>query len=119
MEDNFDKLQRKLKEVGQEHVLTFWNELELEEKKRLKEQIQKIDFIKLRELYEKSKKQEPFSMEAISPIPYVNTLTMPEKEKEVYRRVGEEIIEKEKVAVISMAGGQRHKAWIPWPKSNV
>lgn len=117
--DEFDKLKKNLKQVGQEHVLNFWEELQIEEKEQLKEQIEVIDFLKLNELYQESEQEKPFSMEAISPIPYVNAQNMKKQEKDYYTVIGEEVIRQGKVAVISMAGGQRYKAWLPWTKSNL
>lgn len=117
MENDLDKLKSKLKEVRQEHVLTFWNELELEEKEILKKQIESIDFVQIEKRYENSKKDEPFDINSISPIPYVNSLKMSQEEKKKYIEIGEEVIKKEELAVVSMAGGQRYKAWISWTKS--
>ena len=117
MEDDFSKLKSKLEECGQEHILSFWNELDEDEKNSLKTQIENIDFRQIKNLYENSLKNQPFSMDTISPIPYFNSLEMSEQEKQNYTKTGEEVIKKRKVAVISMAGGQRNKAWLSRTKS--
>ena len=107
MEIDLVSLKAKLKEVGQEHILAFWDELENNEKEYFAKQIENMDFMQIKELYEKSKKDEAFKIEDITPIPYINSLKMQNKEK--YIKIGENAIRKEEVAVISMAGGQRNK----------
>lgn len=114
MEDDFSKLKSRLEKTGQEHILNFWDELEDEEKTRLKTQIENIDFEQIKKLYENSLKNQTFSIDTISPIPYMNSLEMSKQEKQKYIMVGEAIIKKGKVAVISMAGGQRNKIRLSW-----
>lgn len=118
MEDDFGKLKSRLEKTGQEHILNFWNELEEDEKNKLKNQIENIDFDQIRKLYENSLKNQPFSIDTISPIPCINTFKMSEEEKQNYVKIGEGVIKKGKVAVISMAGGQRNKVRLSWTQSN-
>ena len=109
MEDDLDNLRFKLRLVGQEHVLDFWEELDPKEKKALVMQIQKIDFEQVNKRYENSKIDDYFDESSISPIPYVNASNLSNIEKSHYIKIGEDLVKKGKVAVISMAGGQRNK----------
>ena len=115
MEVDLDSLKNKLKEAGQEHLVYFWDELEDGEKEILARQIEKIDFLQIKTLYENSKKDEELDINSISPIPYVNSLKMSDEEKHRHIQTGEEIIRDNQIAVVSMAGGQRYTTWIPWP----
>ncbi|MBR6034341.1 MAG: hypothetical protein IKP28_06460 [Clostridia bacterium] len=114
MEEDIRELKAKLKEANQEHILDFWDELDEDEKESLVKQIQKTDFSKITERYEKSKEEEYFDINEISPLPYVNSNCMDQDQKEKYIKIGEEIIKRGEVAVISMAGGQRNKTRLPW-----
>ena len=112
MEIDLDNLKSKLKQVGQEQVLTFWNELEDDEKVHIVKQIESIDFKQIDKLFENSKKNDEFDINTISPIPYVNSLKLSDTGK--YIKIGEDVIKRGELAVISMAGGQRNKTWISW-----
>ena len=107
MEIDIDSLKKKLTKTNQEHVLTFWDELNEEEKNILSKQIEEIDFEQIENLYAKSKEDTEFNINEISPIKYLNSLEMQNKEK--FIKIGEDIIKNGELAVISMAGGQRNK----------
>lgn len=118
MEIDIDNLKEKLKQTGQEQIIAFWDELDDTERATLANQIENLDFIKIDNLFENSKKDEVFNIDTISPIPYINSLKMQDEEKEKYIKIGEDSIKKGELAVISMAGGQRNKTWISRTKSN-
>lgn len=92
---------------GQEHVISFWDELTSTEKEMLSRQITSIDFLKLQKMYENSKRETVVDLSQIEPIPYIKK---EEVDNVYYTKIGEEIIKKGEVAVITMAGGQRNKA---------
>jgi len=108
MESDIEEVKLKLKEADQEHVLWFWDELEQNEKERLKKQIESIDFIQIKKRYEDSKKDEPFDSKAISPLKYKNSIKMSNEEKQKYIKIGENTVKRGEMAVVSMAGGQRY-----------
>ena len=60
-------------------------------------------------MYENSKKETIIDLATIEPMPYIKK---EEVDNEYYIKIGEEIIRNGEVAAISMAGGQRYKAWI-------
>ena len=115
---DLNKLREKLAAAGQEHVLSFWDELNLEEKDQLLEQIDQIDFNFMNERFEQSKVNDYYDASKVEPMPYKESVKMSQEEKEHYIKIGEEVIKRGEVAVISMAGGQRNKAGIPWTQSN-
>ncbi len=108
MEDDVCNLREKLKKTSQEHILSFWDELTDEEKENLREQINKIDFLKMAKLLENSKKDEIFDESEISPLPYKKIFKLEKEELDKYQTIGEEAIKAGKIAVVSMAGGQRN-----------
>ncbi len=108
MEEDFKKISKILEEQGQGHILSFWNELNTKEKEKLILQIKGINFEEIKELYEKSYQKEFFSIQQISPMPYIDKLKLSTAEKEKYVTIGENIIKRGKLAVVSMAGGQRN-----------
>jgi len=60
-------------------------------------------------MYENSKKETIIDLATIEPMPYIKK---EEIDNEYYIKIGEEIIRNGEVVAISMAGGQRYKAWI-------
>ena len=106
-------LRDKLKLIGQEHILDFWEELDNREKIALSSQIESIDLEQINKLYENSKIDEDFDMSIVSPMKYIDSMKLANKEK--YTKICERAIRNGEIAVVSMAGGQRNKAWIPWP----
>lgn len=77
-----------------------------QEKEFLSKQIVSIDFLNIQKMYEKSKKETILDLGQIEPMPYIKK---EEVNNNYYTKIGEEIIKKGQVAVISMAGGQRNK----------
>lgn len=97
-----------LKKYNQEKVL---KEIEKNKNPELIEQILNIDFNKVKDCKEKIGKKEQFDNDRIEKISYVDGNKLSEKEKEHYENIGKDIISKGKYAVVTMAGGQRNKAW--------
>ena len=99
-----EEIKEKLKKYGQEHVLAFYNELTEGQKRKLEEQVKKIDFSLLDELFRN--KEEKMKEETIEPISYETRSKLEQKEKELYTQIGKQSIQSGKVAVCQMAGGQ-------------
>ena len=53
------ELKEKLSKYNQEHVLAFWDELTVEEKQTLENQVEKMDLELISKLYEGTKAEEP------------------------------------------------------------
>ena len=94
MVDDLSDLKEKLSAAGQEHVLSFWNELDLHEKEYLAKQIGQIDFENLREKFEQSKINEYYDASSVEPIPYKEAVKISNDDREQYIKIGEEIVKK-------------------------
>lgn len=103
---NFEEMKNKLEKYGQEHVIAAYNRADEKTKEKLLNQIEKIDFSQLNELYEMTKKEIKFENSKIEPMPYVDSAKLSEEEKKKYIEIGEKIICEGKLAVVTMAGGQ-------------
>lgn len=111
MLDNLDKAKAILQKYNQEHLLAFYNELNNEEKEFLINQICQIDFKQILDLYEASKIDEVIPHELIEPLPYTVKSNLSEEKYNYYNNIGEKLFIDNKCAVVTMAGGQRNKAW--------
>ncbi len=100
----------------QKHIIKLLNALEGEQKQALIEQIGKIDFQQLKELYDNTKKEIVIKENKIEPLPYLDKKKLSKEQKETFQRLGEEVIEKGQYAVVTMAGGQGTRLGHPGPK---
>ena len=106
MEEDIQNLKKKLKKYGQEHLLLKYHEMDENRQEELLEEINNIDFELLKELYEKTKKPIEDKDVLIEPVDYVDKSKMTAKEKDSYEKKGIEAIKYNKLAVVTMAGGQ-------------
>ncbi len=117
MVDDYYIIKEKLEKTGQEHVISFWDELSEDERAKLKNQILGIDFEKMKEMYEASKNNDYYDASEITPIPYYDSMKISEEDKNRYISIGEDIVKKGEIAVISMAGGQGTRLGYHGPKA--
>lgn len=101
-----------LKKYNQEHLLNFYDELNDDEKCLLIKQICNIDFDKIFSLYEASKTDEIIPTASIKPLSHINKYDISPKDFDNYTKLGDSYISQNKFAVVTMAGGQRNKAWL-------
>ena len=92
----------------QERVL---KELQKNENAELIEQILNINFEQIEKCKAKIREEEPYKEKTIENISYMDGNKLSNKEKQHYEEIGKKIIEKGSYAVVTMAGGQRNKAW--------
>lgn len=95
-----------LKMYNQEHVIKLLNQLEGKEKERLIEQINKIDFHQLMELYDNTKKEIEIKENKIENITYLDKAKLSKEQREEFDTLGEKVIRNREYAVVTMAGGQ-------------
>ena len=95
-----------LKTYNQDHIIKLLNKLEGKKKQELIEQIMKIDFQQIHELYENTKKEIEIKENKIESIDYLDKSKLSKDEKEKLDNLGAEIIKNGKYAVVTMAGGQ-------------
>ena len=105
-----------LKMYNQEHIIRLLEKLDEDKKQALVEQISKIDFHQLKELYDNTKKEIEIKENKIEPLPYLDKKKLSEEQKEKFQRLGEAILEKGEYAVVTMAGGQGTRLGHSGPK---
>ena len=105
-----------LKTYNQEHIIKLLEKLDENKKQALVEQISKIDFHQLKELYDNTKKEIEIKENKIEPLPYLDKKKLSEEQKEEFQRLGEAILEKGEYAVVTMAGGQGTRLGHSGPK---
>lgn len=114
--EKIEKAMGLLEEHGQEKLK---KELKKNKNPELIEQILKLNFSKIEECKEKIGKQEKTEEVTIETIPYIDGNKLEKEEEEQYEAIGEEVIREGKYAVVTMAGGQRNKAWPQGTKRNL
>ena len=105
-----------LKQYGQEHIIKFMENLNPEEKEKLENQILKIDFHQLSELYENAQKPIEIKENKIEVINYIDKQKMSNSQKQELSDIGGNIVATGKYAVVTMAGGQGSRLKHPGPK---
>ncbi len=105
-----------LKMYNQEHIIKLIEKLDEDKKQALVEQISKIDFHQLKELYDNTKKEIEIKENKIEPLPYLDKKKLSEEQKEEFQRLGEAVLEKGEYAVVTMAGGQGTRLGHSGPK---
>ncbi len=111
MEDRYLLVKEKLNKYGQGHLLKFYKELSDTEKEELLEDILEINFEQIETLYKEIKVKDKFKENIIEPIKYVDKEKLKKEERDYYNKIGENIIRNKEYAVVTLAGGQRNKAW--------
>ena len=106
----------KLKEYGQNHIVNILEKLDETKKQELIEQINKIDFHQMMELYQNTKKEIKFKEGKIEPVPYLDKAKLTEDQREEFDKLGEEIVKNNQYAVVTMAGGQGTRLGHTGPK---
>lgn len=108
-EKRMDKVQdtiELLKTYKQEHIINLLEKLEGKEKEELIEQINKIDFHQIMELYDNTKKEMALKENKIENIAYLDKAKLSKEQKEEFENLGEIAIRNKEYAVVTMAGGQ-------------
>ena len=103
---SFEELKEKVEKNGQGQILANYNKLDDSAKKELEEQINRIDFEKVNNLYEKTKEEVSFENDVIEPISYIEKGKLSEEEYNKFYNLGKKAIEEGKYSIVTMAGGQ-------------
>ena len=106
----------KLKEYGQNHIVNILEKLDETKKQELIEQINKIDFHQMMELYQNTKKEIEFKESKIEPVPYLDKAKLTKEQIEEFDKLGEEVVKNNQYAVVTMAGGQGTRLGHTGPK---
>jgi UDP-N-acetylglucosamine/UDP-N-acetylgalactosamine diphosphorylase len=106
-------LHQRLRQAGQEHVVTWWDGLDDHEKQNLVTQLRALDLDLLRQLFKHRDQAVTLpSPDRIQPIPVVRETDL----KPETRRLGEEALKRGEVAVLLVAGGQGSRLGFDHPK---
>lgn len=95
-----------LKVYNQEHIINLLNQLEGKKKEELIEQISKVDFHQIMELYDNTKRHFQIKENKIENITYLDKAKLSKGKIEELGILGEKAIRKGEYAVVTMAGGQ-------------
>jgi len=106
MIEKYEQAKQILVKYKQEHLLNFYEELDSFQKKCLIDQIFRIDFEKINNLYQNSKINKSSSNDVITPIPYYIKNKISRIDAKMYEKIGKNSICKGEFAVITLACGQ-------------
>lgn len=110
---NYKEAAELTKKYNQEHLLKFYHELPEIAQSELLDQISKIDFEYLKNLYENKDKCEMLDKEITS----MDAIDTQKIDRGMYEKIGEESIKSGELAVCSMAGGQGTRLGFNGPKA--
>lgn len=119
MIDNYEKAKQILEKYKQNHIIPFMDKANVNLKEKLIDQILKIDFEELKELYKMTFEDLYVELEELHPIAGINPDLLPEKQLKKYEKLGEDTIKNNKFAVATMAGGQGTRLRTPKCKGNL
>ena len=105
-----------LKEYDQEHIIRLLEKLDSKKQEELIEQIHKIDFHQMLELYNNTKRKIEFKESKIEPLKYLDKAKLTEQQHEKFDKLGAKAVENGQYAVVTMAGGQGTRLGHPGPK---
>lgn len=114
--DKDEEIVALLKEYNQLHIIDLIKKLEGKQKEELIEQINRIDFHQIMELYENTKREIEIKENKIEEIHYLDKEKLNKTEKETFDELGEKVIVSGHYAVVTMAGGQGTRLGHTGPK---
>ncbi len=117
-EEKKEALQEKLKRIGQDGLLAFYEELNEAEKSALLCDIEAIDFPLMERLYQQAtgKPSDASAAGRIEPISGKDAVSMPASERERLYRIGLNELAAGRMAALTMAGGQGTRLGHTGPK---
>jgi len=120
-----NELRARLREVGQEHVLRWWNELSPAEREAFCEQLEQTDLRRLAGLYEQYRRLgrspgvSPEELGRLQPARSILRLPRTDEERRRWQEateLGEAALKAGRVAALVVAGGQGTRLGFPRPK---
>lgn len=116
MEEKYKKAKKILKKYNQEHLLVCYENLSNEDRSKLLNQILSIDFELIEKIYKNVNVEPQENKNKIEPITGIIKEDLSEKEYSKYEGIGAKTIKNEKLAVVTMAGGQGTRLGHKGPK---
>ncbi len=121
---DIESIRQQLREHNQEHLLTFWSQVDPRRQEELLDQIRELDLAKIGDWIEKLVKRAPAPEVATrdfkpapSYTPEPRSATQRRKYKEAIE-LGENLVAQGKVAALTVAGGQGTRLGFDGPKGN-
>ena len=114
--NEIEKAKELLQKYNQNHIVNLFDKLNNEKQFELAKQVLNIDFHKISELYENTKKEIEIKEKTIAPIEYLDKAKLSKEEKEKYDKLGEDVLKQGQYAVVTMAGGQGTRLGHTGPK---
>ena len=114
--DKNEEVIQLLKTYNQEHIIKLLEKLEENQREELIEQINRIDFHQIMELYQNTKKEIEIKENKIESIEYLDKEKLNKNEIDIFDELGEKTIVSGKYAVVTMAGGQGTRLGHTGPK---
>lgn len=114
--NEIEKAKEVLQQYNQNHIVDLFGKINEEKQFELAKQVLNIDFHKITELYENTRKEIEIKDKEIKPIEYVDKEKLTPVEKEKYDKLGEEVLRNGQYAVVTMAGGQGTRLGHSGPK---
>ena len=114
--NEIERAKNVLKEYNQEHIVKLFDKINEEKQVELAKQVLKIDFHKITELYEGTKKGIEIKEKSITPVEYLDKAKLSYEEKNKFDTLGEQSIKRGEYAVVTMAGGQGTRLGHTGPK---
>ena len=111
--------QNKLKQFNQEEILSVLNDLNEIEKEKLVEQILKINFEEITNLYKNLNIKQEIENSDIQPIEVIDKEKISDDEKKELEELGLNIIKQNQYAVVTMAGRTRNSLGLVRSKRNL
>ena len=105
-----------LKKYNQGYIIKLLKTLNEKQQSELIDQIEKIDFQQITELYNNTKREIQFKESKIEPLKYLDKKNLSEEQKRSFDEIGESIVKEGKYAVVTMAGGQGTRLGHSGPK---
>ena len=116
---DYEAAKKILQKYNQEQILVNYEKLSDKNKELLINQILRIDFDQVHQLYEATVNRIENKEDIIAPISYIDKLELSEEEVKICKEEGAEYIKRGEYAALTMAGGQRNEAWTYWTKRNI
>lgn len=113
---NLEEAKKILDQYNQGHLWKSYERLDESGKEKLLEQIERIDFEKMKDLYALSQTKVEMKDAVIEPMAYQDSAKLSAEERAEIIALGEEAIRANKLAIVTMAGGQGTRLGHDGPK---